>query len=92
MRTNFIGDFSHEFRTPINPLSGFVQLLRDGDLTPEEQKEYLDTIVDKSECLAGLSERILALSKIEAASIVPDIQQVNIAEQLRRTILVLEPK
>lgn len=92
MRTNFISDFSHEFRTPINSLSGFAQLLREGDLTPEEQREYLDIIVDESERLAELSERILALSKIEAVSIVPDIQQVDIAEQLRRTVLVLEPK
>lgn len=92
MRTNFISDFSHEFRTPINSLSGFAQLLRDKNLTPEEQKEYLDIIVSESERLAGLSERILALSKIEAVSIVPDIQQVDIAEQLRRAVLILESK
>lgn len=92
MRSNFISDFSHEFRTPINSLSGFAQLLREGNLTPEEQKEYLDIIVSESERLAGLSERILALSKIEAVSIVPDIQQVDIAEQLRRAVLILEPK
>ncbi len=80
MRSNFISDFSHEFRTPISSLSGFAQLLREGNLTAEEQKDYLDIIVSESERLAGLSERILALSKIEAVSIVPDIQKVDIAE------------
>lgn len=92
MRSNFISDFSHEFRTPISSLSGFAQLLREGNVTAEEQKDYLDIIVSESERLTGLSERILALSKIEAVSIVPDIQEVDIAEQLRRATLVLEPK
>lgn len=94
MRGNFISDFSHEFRTPINSLSGFAQLLRDddGSLTDEERREYLDIIVDESQRLAGLSERILALSKMEAVSILPDVEQVDVAEQLRRAVLLVEPK
>ncbi len=92
MRSNFISDFSHEFRTPINSLSGFAQLLREDDLTPDERKEYTGIIVEEADRLAGLSERILMLSKIEAVSILPDAQRVNVAEQLRRAILLLEPK
>lgn len=94
MRGSFISDFSHEFRTPINSLSGFAQLLRDddGSLTDEERREYLSIIVDESQRLAGLSERILALSKMEAVSIVPDVGRVDVAEQLRRAVLLAEPK
>lgn len=94
MRGSFISDFSHEFRTPINSLSGFAQLLRDddGSLTDEERREYLGIIVDESQRLAGLSERILALSKMEAVSIVPDVGRVDVAEQLRRAVLLVEPK
>lgn len=66
MRAGFISDFSHEFRAPINSLSGFAQLLRDDDLTPEERREYAGIIVEESGRLAGLSERILLLSKEEA--------------------------
>lgn len=94
MRGSFISDFSHEFRTPINSLSGFAQLLRDddGSLTDEERREYLGIIVDESQRLAGLSERILVLSKMEAVSIVPDVGRVDVAEQLRRAVLLVEPK
>lgn len=92
MRSNFISDFSHEFRTPINSLSGFAQLVRDGGLSFEERDEYLQIIVDESERLSGLSERILALSKMEAVSIVPDVEQVDVAEQIRRAVLLAESK
>lgn len=92
MRASFISDFSHEFRTPINSLSGFAQLVRDESLTPEERDEYLNIIVDESARLAGLSERILTLSKMEAVAIVPDVERVDVAEQIRRAVLLLEPK
>lgn len=92
MRAGFISDFSHEFRTPINSLSGFAQLLRDDDLEPEERREYADIIVEESKRLAGLSERILLLSKMEAATRLPDAQEVDLAESLRRAVLMLEPK
>lgn len=92
MRAGFIGDFSHEFRTPINSLCGFAQLLRDEDLTDEERREYAGIIVEESERLAGLSERILLLSKMEAATRLPDVQDVDIAEQLRRAVILLEPR
>ncbi len=92
MRAGFISDFSHEFRTPISSLSGFAQLLRDEDLSPEERREYADIIVEESERLAGLSERILLLSKMEASAILPDVQKVDLAESLRRAVIVMETK
>lgn len=84
MRSSFISDFSHEFRTPINALCGFAQLLREGDLNPDEQREYLDIIVEEAQRLSGLSERILLLSKMEAVSILPDATRVDVAETVRR--------
>ena len=92
MRAGFVSDFSHEFRTPINSLSGFAQLLMDDDLSAEERREYAGIIVEESERLAGLSERILLLSKMEATSILPDKEEVDVAEQLRRAVIMLEPR
>ena len=92
MRAGFISDFSHEFRTPINSLSGFAQLLMEDDLTDEERREYAGIIVEESKRLSGLSERILLLSKMEAAAMLPSIEEVDVAEQLKRTVMLLEPK
>ena len=93
MRAGFISDFSHEFRTPINALSGFAQLLRDDpDMADDERREYLNIIVEESQRLAGLSERILALSKMEAMSILPDVEQVDVAETIRRAAALEEAR
>lgn len=92
MRAGFISDFSHEFRTPINSLSGFAQLLMEDDLTDEERREYAGIIVEESKRLSGLSERILQLSKMEAAAILPSVEEVDVSEQLKRTVMLLEPK
>ena len=89
MRANFISDFSHEFRTPINSMAGFAQLLAEDDLTEEERREYASIIGKESQRLAGLSERILLLSKMEAATVLPSIDMVEVAEQLRRTVALL---
>ena len=86
MRANFISDFSHEFRTPIASISGFAQLLRDQNLSPEERDEYLDIIIDESKRLSNLSEDILNLSRMESSSILTNISAVDVAEGLRRSI------
>lgn len=92
MRVGFISDFSHEFRTPINSLSGFAQLLMEDDLTDEERREYAGIIVEESKRLSGLSERILLLSKMEAVAILPSVEEVDVSEQLKRTVMLLESK
>lgn len=92
MRAGFISDFSHEFRTPINALCGFAQLLREGGLDAEEQGEYLDIIVEEAQRLSGLSERILLLSKVEAVSILPNVDTVDVAETIRRAAALEEAR
>ena len=91
MRANFISDFSHEFRTPIASISGFAQLLRDQNLSPEERDEYLDIIIDESRRLSNLSEDILNLSRMESSNILTNVGTIDIAEGLRRSIAIVEP-
>ena len=92
LRTDFIHNFSHEFKTPINSMRGFAKLLQTGNCTPEEQQEYLSILVKESERLSSLATNVLNLTKIESQSIPMDVHEYNLAEQLRHTLLLLEPK
>lgn len=92
LRTDFINNFSHEFKTPIISIKGFAEILKYDDLTKEERDEYLDIVIDESTRLAALAENVLSLSKIETQSILKEVQSFNISEQLRCCIAILESK
>ncbi|WP_299581251.1 PAS domain S-box protein [uncultured Sunxiuqinia sp.] len=65
-RTNFMANMSHEIRTPINGIIGFSELLKTGDLTPDQQVRYADIIEESSRYLLLLIDDIIDISKIEA--------------------------
>ncbi len=90
LRADFIDNFSHEFKTPIVSIKGFAEELRYDDLSAEERREYLDIIIKESERLSQLSTEVLDLSKVEHQMMLIDIEQFNLAEQIRRTIVMLE--
>lgn len=92
LRGDFINNFSHEFKTPIVSVRGFAKLLRDGNLTESERQEYLDIIIAESERLASLSTNILNLSKYENTEIITDKSPFRLDEQIRRAVVLAEPK
>ena len=46
LRTDFINNFSHEFKTPIISIKGFAEILKDDNLPKDERNEYLDIIIE----------------------------------------------
>lgn len=92
LRSDFINNFSHEFKTPIVSIRGFAKLLKEKKLVEEEKREYLEIIIKESERLAELSTNVLTLSKYESLEIVTDIAPFRLDEQIRKTIVLMEPK
>ena len=92
LRSDFVNNFSHEFKTPIVSIRGFARILQRPDLTQEQRQEYVDIIVDESTRLANMATNVLNLTKIEKQTILANKQPFNLAEQLRRCILLLEKK
>ena len=93
LRKDFINNFSHEFKTPITSLGGFADLLlEDEEMPAEERREYLGIISSESHRLAALANSVLALSRVEAQTILTDAAPFPLAEQLRQSALVVEQK
>lgn len=92
MRSDFINNFSHEFKTPMVSILGFAKLLKRGNLTADEQEEYLDIIIEEAKRLTSLSSNILNLSKIESMSLLTDSTNFNVGEQIRECVVLLENK
>ncbi len=92
LRSDFVNNFSHEFKTPIASIQGFAQILRDQELSRQEQEEYLDIMILETKRLTGLATNVLNLSKLEQQSILTDKKRYNLTEQIRTTIISLDLK
>ncbi len=92
LRSDFINNFSHEFKTPIVSISGFAKLLRKGNLTEEQREEYYKIIEDESLRLSYMATNVLNLTKVENQTILTDISRFNLSEQIRSSVLLLEDK
>lgn len=92
LRSDFVGNFSHEFKTPIVSIAGFAKLLKKGNLTEEQKAEYLDIIEEESLRLSTMATNVLNMTRIENQFILKDTTTVNVSEQLRSAILLLDEK
>lgn len=92
LRSDFINNFSHEFKTPIVSIAGFAKLLKRGDLTGEQKAEYIDIIENESLRLAAMATNVLKLTRIENQSILTGVSNYNLSEQIRSCVLLLENK
>ncbi len=92
LRSDFINNFSHEFKTPIVSIAGFAKLLKRGNLTEEQKKEYLDVIEEESLRLSYMATNVLSLTQVENQTILTDVSRFNLSEQLRSCILLLVDK
>lgn len=92
LRSDFVNNFSHEFKTPLVSIHGFAQLLQKGQNLTDDQREYVDVIADESMRLAYMATNVLNLTKIENQSILTNAVEFNLSEQLRKCILLLEKK
>jgi signal transduction histidine kinase len=92
LRGDFVNNFSHEFKTPIVSIAGFAKLLKKGNLTDEQKREYLDIIEEESLRLSDMATNVLNMTKIENQTILTDITSYNLSEQLRFCVLLLEKR
>ena len=91
LQTDFVSNVSHEFKTPINAIEGYSMLLQDNENLSEEQKQYVDKIIFNTKRLSTLVGSILLLSKIENQSIPINRTSYRLDEQIRQSIVALEP-
>ena len=91
LQKDFISSISHEFKTPIASIRGFAKLLQMPGLTEEQRAEYISLIAQESNRLSRLSETLLRLSALEQQTALASLTSFSLDEQLRQTILRLEP-
>jgi len=91
-RKQFIANASHELRTPIFSLGGFVELLEEEDPSPEERAEFVHTMRLQIERLTKLTADLLDLSQLDAGEYVMSAQRIDLGNLAREVSREFGPR
>ena len=92
LKSAFLTNMSHEIRTPMNGILGFTELLKEPNLSSDEQQDYIQTIQISGARMLNTINNIVDISKIESGLITLDIQETNINEKIEFTYKFFKPE
>lgn len=92
MRREFVSSVSHELKTPMTTISGFVDGILDGTIKKEEQSKYLRIVSDETKRLSRLVNSMLQLSRLESEEMKLNKTTFNISDMIISVFLSFERK
>ncbi len=92
IRSEFVANVTHELKTPLTSISGFIETLQDGAAeNPEIRNKFIDIIAIETSRLERLIEDVLVLSDIENKRAPLDIAKIDTKDSLIKMISTMEP-
>lgn len=91
-RKSFVANVSHELKTPMTSIVGFVDGILDGTIPPEQEKKYLNIVSNEAKRLSRMVVSMLNLSKIEAGEVKLSPVVYDISSQIFETLLSFEKR
>jgi len=92
LKTAFLANVSHEIRTPMNSILGFLDMLREPELSEEKKATYLDIVQLSGQRLLHTINDIIEISRIETGSIEIRQEEMDLSEVLRFYLEFFQPE
>ena len=89
-RRSFVANVSHELRSPMTSMRGYVQAMLDGTIPPEDMPKYLNIVMDETTRLTDLVRDLLDLSRLESGKFPLTLAPFDLNELIRRTLINFE--
>ncbi|MBO7334962.1 MAG: HAMP domain-containing histidine kinase [Lachnospiraceae bacterium] len=86
----FIANVSHDFRSPLTSIRGYLEAMLDGTIPPEMHEKYLGIVLSETERLTKLTNGLLALNNLNMKGVVLDISDFDINGVIRSTAASFE--
>lgn len=84
-RKNFIANISHDFRSPLTSIKGYLEAMLDGTIPPEKYSRYLNIVLTESKRLTKLTSSLLELNDFDTYGPVLKKQEFDIVDVVRET-------
>ena len=91
-RRSFVANVSHELRSPLTSMKGFLEAMQDGTIPPENYPEYIEIVLNETRRMVTLVNDLLDLARIESGTIQLNFEVFDINELIRRTLLTFEAR
>ena len=91
-RRSFVANVSHELRSPLSSMKGFLVAMQDGTIPPDEYPKYLSIVIDESNRMTSMVNDLLDIARIESGEHVLNFEVFEIAELIRRTVITFEAR
>lgn len=91
-RRSFVANVSHELRSPLTSMRGFLEAMQDGTIPPEDHGKYLEIVINENRRMTSMVNDLLDLARIESGHTVLKPEVFDINELILRTLLVFETR
>jgi signal transduction histidine kinase len=92
-KSAFVATASHELRSPLTSIKGFVELLdREADALSDRQREFIDIILRSTDRLVELVNDLLDVARIEADSVDIQVRPIDVGEAIREVAELMGPR
>ena len=92
MRRSFVANVSHELKTPMTTIAGFMDGMLDGTIPPERQQHYMRIVSDEVKRLSRLVRSMLDLSRIDSSELKLERVPLDLMEIIGRVLVASEQR
>jgi len=92
VQKDFIANISHDLRSPLTSMNGFLTAMLDGTIPAEKQEKYLKIVLDETKRLSRMTQGIVELSRAQSSAILLEETNFDINGLIRGNIEMLEPQ
>ena len=86
----FVANVSHDFRSPLTSIKGYLEAMLDGTIPQELHEKYLKVVLNETERLTKLTNGLLTLNNLNTSGMLMDISVFDINKEIRKVVAIFE--